>query len=919
MGILKTGISKQIRRTLACAIAFVTSALAQNALPKVDIPYQEFTLPNGLRVIVHEDHKAPIVAVNTWYHVGSKNEKEGKTGFAHLFEHIMFGGSENFKGSYIQAMEKIGATDLNGTTEDDRTNYFENVPTSALDYTLWIESDRMGHLLNSLDKKVLDLQRGVVQNEKRQDENQPYGIVDILTPPNTYPAGHPYSWPVIGSMEDLNAASLDDVKEWFRTYYGPSNAILVLAGDIDLKTAKEKVTRYYGDIPAGPPVTHQEVWIAKMTGTHRQIVSDRVPQARIYKIWNTPEFGAADSDYLTLASRVLAQGKTSRLYQRLVYQDQVATGVQAYDDANEIGGQFIVTVTVAPGKDPAKVEQTLDDEFARFLREGPTDAELQRVKTQYAAGVVRGIERIGGFGGKSDLLARGATYTGNPDQFKISYDRSGAATVDEVKSASNRWLTDGVYILTVLPFPDYKTVTSNSDRTKPPVLAGTPDLTLPKLEHAALKNGLKVILAQRHGVPIVNVALQVDAGYAADASSAPGTTSMTTTLLDAGTKTRNSLQISDDLANLGAQLNANSNLDTTTVFLSALKTNLDASLAIFADVVLHPEFPQKEFARIQKERLAAIQREKSTPQLMALRVFPALLYGDGHAYAAPFSGTGTQASVSAMTREDLVKLHNTWFLPNNATLIVAGDTTLEEILPKLDALFDGWKPGPAPKKNIPLVPIASTPRVYLMDKPGALQSVILAAEIAPPKSDPRDVAIQTMNSIVGGEFGARLNMNLREDKHWSYGVNSFVLSNRGPSAFAILAPVQTDKTKESLVEVDKELRDVIAGKPILDDELSKAKVNETLKLPGDFETLGSLSGAIGRIVQFGLPDDYYQTYPKKVEALNLPSLQDTTKSVLRPSSLTWIVVGDRAKIEAGIRELNLGKLSLIDADGKVVQ
>ena len=903
--------------TIALWAGFVSCAFAQNTLPPVDIPYQEFTLSNGLRVIVHEDHKAPIVAINTWYHVGSKNEKAGKTGFAHLFEHIMFGGSENFHGTYIQAMEKIGATDLNGTTQNDRTNYFENVPTSALDFTLWIESDRMGHLANSIDKKVLDLQRGVVQNEKRQGENQPYGIVDILTPENTYPAGHPYSWSVIGSMEDLNAASLDDVKEWFRTYYGPSNAVLVLAGDIDLKTAKEKVTKYYGDIPSGPPVAHQEAWIAKMTGTHRQEVGDRVPQARIFKIWNTPEFGAADTDYLMLAGRILAQGKTSRLYKRLIYEEQIATGVQASDDALEIGGQFTVDVTVKPGQDPAKVEQVLDEEMARFLHDGPTAEELQRAKTQYAAQVIRGIERIGGFGGKSDRLANGATYTGNPAQYKISYERVGNATPAAIQDAAQRWLSDGVYILTVLPFPDYKALTS-VDRTKAPELGPAPELKLPKLQHVTLKNGLKVILAERHEVPIVNVALQVNAGYAADQFASPGVTSMTTTMIDAGTRTRKALEISNQLANLGAQLNANSTQDTTTVSLSALKTNLDPSLDLFADVILHPEFPQTEFARIQKERLAAIQREKATPMQMALRVFPAAVYGKGHAYSNPYTGTGTTASVSKMTRADLIKLHDTFFRPNNATLIVTGDTTLAEITPKLDRFFDDWKEGQIPQKNIGSVPVASQAHVYLIDKPGALQSFIMAGQIAPPKSDARDIAIETLNSLLGGDFGSRLNMDLREDKHWSYGVQSQVLENRGPSAFAVFAPVQTDKTKESLFELHKDMDAIVADKPVTDAELDKAKINETLKMPGEFETLNSVSGSIGQIVRFGLPDDYFQNYPKKVQALTKGSLEDAAKSILRPDDLVWIVVGDRAKIEAGVRDLKLGEVSVIDADGNRV-
>src|SRR5579862_8334782 len=388
--------------------ALLASAAGQtkSTEKEIDIPYERFVLDNGLTVIVHEDHKAPIVAINTWYHVGSKNEKPGKTGFAHLFEHLMFGGSEHAPGRYIDGMEKIGATDLNGTTNPDRTNYFENVPTSAVDFTLWMESDRMGHLLGALDKTTLDLQRGVVQNEKRQGENQPYGVTRQLITQNTYPVGHPYSWTTIGDMADLDAASMEDVKEWFRTYYGPSNVVITLAGDIDLQTAKAKMEKYFGDIPAGPPVTHQKVWIAKMTGAHRQVVQDRVHQARLYKIWNVPEFGSADADYLDLVSSCLSAGKTSRLYKRLVYDDQIATDALAFVNLGEIGGQFRIQVTAKPDGDLPRVEKEADEELARFLREGPTAEELQRVKAEHMAEFLRGIERIGGFGGKSDRLAQ---------------------------------------------------------------------------------------------------------------------------------------------------------------------------------------------------------------------------------------------------------------------------------------------------------------------------------------------------------------------------------------------------------------------------------------------------------------------------------------------------------------------------------
>ncbi|HLZ49877.1 MAG TPA: pitrilysin family protein [Candidatus Acidoferrum sp.] len=898
------------------AAFFAAGAFAQEK--DIDIPFQKFVLDNGLTVIVHEDHKAPIVAVNVWYHVGSKNEKPGKTGFAHLFEHLMFGGSEHSPGRYIDVMEKLGATDLNGTTNNDRTNYFENVPTSALDFTLWMESDRMGYLLGALDLKTLDLQRGVVQNEKRQGENQPYAVSEDLITQNTYPAKHPYSWTVIGDMADLNAASMDDVKEWFKTYYGPSNVTIVLAGDIDAKTAKEKVEKYFGNIPPGPPVAHQEVWIAKMTGTHRQIVQDRVPQARIYKVWNIPQFGSADANYLDMVSDVLSLGKTSRFYKRLVYDDQIATDARALVDLNEIGGQFLVQATARPGQNLAQVEKELDEELARFLKDGPTAEELARVKAQHEASFVRGIERIGGFGGKSDRLAMSQVFLGAPDAYKISLKRVQDATAEDLKAAANRWLTDGVYALEVLPFPDYKEASTGADRTKPPTIGPPPELKLPKLQHATLSNGLKVILAERHEIPLVNFWLSLDAGYAADQFASPGTASMTMSLLTGGTKTRTALQISDELALLGARLAGRSNLDLSLVELSALKSKLDPSLDLFADVILNPIFPASDFGRQQKLLLAAIQREKNTPIQMALRVFPGLLYGPGHAYGNPLTGSGTTASVEKMTREDLVKFHDVWFKPNHATLVIAGDTTLAAITPKLEKLFAGWKAGQIPEKNIKTVqpPVKSV--VYLIDKPGAQQSIIFAGNIAPPRANPKEIAMEAANDDLGGMFGSRLNLNLREEKHWSYGATSLLWEARGQRPFLAVAPVQTDKTKESLAEMNKEFRGILGDHPVTAEELAKVQANETLSLPGSFETLNALGQSIIDIVRFGLPEDYYETYAGKVRALKTSDVEDGAKDILKPDHLIWVVVGDRAKIEAGIKEVGLGEIRLLDADGKPI-
>ncbi len=882
---------------------------------EVDIPYQKFTLDNGLTVIVHEDHKAPIVAVNTWYHVGSKNEKPGKTGFAHLFEHLMFGGSEHAQGRYIDTMERIGATDLNGTTNSDRTNYFENVPTSALDLTLWLESDRMGHLLGAFDEKTLTLQRGVVQNEKRQGENQPYGVTRQLITQNTYPVGHPYSWTTIGEMKDLDAASMDDVKDWFKTYYGPSNVVLVLAGDIDLKTAKEKVQKYYGDIPPGPPVAHHEVWIAKMTGTHRQKVQDRVPQARIYKVWNIPQYGSAEADYLDLVSDVLSSGKSSRFYKRLVYDDQIATDAVAFVSLSEIGGQFRVQATARPGQDLKQVEKELDEELWKFLKDGPTEDELARVKAQYEANFIRGIERIGGFGGKSDRLAQSQVYLGSPDAYKNSLKRVHDATAEDLKAVANKWLSDGVYILEVTPFPDYKADAGGADRLKAPVPGAPPELKLPKLQRSTLSNGLKVILAERHEVPLVNFTLAVDAGYAADMLAAPGTASMTMSQLTAGTKTMSALQISDRQELLGARISAYSNLDMSGVHLSSLKSKLDDSLALFADVILTPSFPQSDFELQKKQTLAGIKREENAPVSAALRLMPGILYGSDHAYGNALTGSGTTASVSKMTREDLVKFHSAWFKPNNATLVIVGDTTMAEVTPKLEKLFSGWRPGAVPKKTVKTVSLPARSTVYLVDKPGALQSVIVAGVIAPPENNPKEIAIEAMNDGLGGNFGARLNMNLREDKHWSYGASMRFWDARGQRPYLAIAPVQTDKTKESLIEMNKEFRDVIGSRPLTQEELEKVQANETLSLPGSRETQNAVSDSILNLVQFGLPDDYYETYAGKVRALKTSDLADAASQLVKPDQMTWVIVGDRAKIEAGVRELNLGDVKLLNADG----
>jgi zinc protease len=899
----------------ALAVCLTTAAAAQDP----EIPFDEFYLDNGLRVIVHEDRKAPIVAITIWYHVGSKNETPGKTGFAHLFEHLMFNGSENHDDEYFRPLQEVGVTNINGTTDFDRTNYFETVPTTAVDLALWLESDRMGHLLGAIDQDKLDEQRGVVQNEKRQGDNEPYGKVfeTILT--NLFPPGHPYSWEVIGSMEDLNAASLEDVKTWFETYYGPNNATLVLAGDIDVATARDKVQRYFGDIPPGPPLTRRERFIPPNVPAARIVMQDRVPEARVYKVWLAPEWASDESTYLQLADYVLTSGKTSRLYQRLVYEDQIATEASAFAMINEIAGAYVVYATAGEGQDLAAVEQALDEELARFLAEGPTRAELERVKTELRSGFIRGVEQVGGFQGKSNILAENAVYGGRPDFYKHSLAVLSAATPQQVQNVARKWLAGEPLVIEVHPFPtELAPGSSAADRSKLPMPQTFPDAPFPQLQQATLANGMRLIVAERHAVPVVQFSLQLDAGYAADQFASPGVATMTMEMLDEGTATMDALEISDSLATLGAQLTSGANLDFSVVGLSALKENLDESLAIYADVILNPSFAPSELERLKRLQLAGIQQEKSSPTDLALRVLPRLLYGEGHAYSLPMTGSGTEEAVAAIERDDLVAYHDAWFKPNNATMIVVGDTTLAEIRPKLEALFARWRPGEVRAKPLPDVALAERPRVYLLDRPGSEQSVIIAGHLIGKRDQADDIAVEAMNDILGGAFTSRVNMNLREDKGWSYGADTVVVQTQAQRPFLAIAPVQADQTAAAMQELEREIEEFVGARGATEAEVATSKRRSTLTLPGRWETARAVARDIAELVRFDLPDDYWNGYAELVAALDVADVDAAAERLLHPNRLTWVVVGDRSVIEQSVRSLAFGDVQVLDADGKPV-
>ena len=904
---------KNIFLILATVTIGSIQAYGQPELEVPDIEFETFTLDNGLTVVVHEDRKVPMVAVNIWYHVGSKNEKPGKTGFAHLFEHLMFNGTENYNAEYFEPFEKIGATDQNGTTNSDRTNYFQNVPTNALDLALWMESERMGHILNVIDQDKLDEQRGVVQNEKRQGENQPYGQVWNAIGEAVFPKGHPYSWSVIGSMDDLNAATLDDVKEWFETYYGPTNAVLALAGDIDVETAKIKVQEYFGDIPGGPPLTKPKKWIAKRSEQTREVMEDNVPQTRIYKVWNVAEDGTNEAQALDLASSTLAGSKNSPLYQELVYKTGLASGVSAFYYGREIAGLFVIVATVASGQDPDEVEKVIDDTLEKYLQRGPDNKLLKNIKTSSISSLTNGLQRIGGFGGKSDILATYQTLYGDAGAFREQLSIYLNTSAVDIKKAANKWLTSGDYVLSIVPAKKTSVVKSQVDRSKGiPYPTEKLSYSFPKIQSAVLDNGSKLVLAERNDLPLVNLEVVFNKGWAIESNEQQGLTNFTMSMMDEGTKKYSSLDFAEAQERLGSGIGYGSSIDTTYASLSSMKVNLEATLDLFKEGLLNPIFPQAELDKVKKRWLDSIDQQLNNPGSVANRKIRGLVYGEGHPYAKE-SSSGLKETVEQFTREDLIQMHSLLTNPSDSTFIVTGDISLNEATELLNKKFNDWASQASDINPIDLFTVEdqSEPRIFLIDKPGAIQSYILAAQLLPPTNSDDDILIDYMNYAIAGSFTSRINMNLREDKSWSYGVRTSTGYSQGQRLMRMTAPVQTDKTAPAILEVLREYNQYVNDSPITADELSKIKNARTLRLPGQYETLGALLGGMEDIVKYNRDFDYLDTIADKRNAILLEDVRSASKKYLDTNKWTWVIVGDLAQIESPVRELNIGKVEIL--------
>ncbi|WP_051881466.1 M16 family metallopeptidase [Parvularcula oceani] len=903
----------------ALGLAAAPAVQAQTSGIEVELPYEEFTLDNGLKVVVHEDRKAPVVAVQVMYGVGSKDEPQGKTGFAHLFEHLMFNGSENFDKDFFVALKDMGATQYNGTTNTDRTNYYETVPRAALERILFLESDRMGHLLGAVTQEKLENQIGVVQNEKRLGEDRPFGRriwTEIYE--NLYPVGHPYHHSTIGSMEDLDNASLEDVQEWFRQYYGAANAVLVLAGDISADEARPLVEKYFGDIEAGPPLLKPVVDSVPLEANKYGMMQDRVAQPRIYRAYIAPPTGSADSPLLDVMARALGGGKTSRLYRRLVDEMQIANSASVFYGEDILSGQIFFIVDAKTEADIPQINAVIDEEIAQFLKRGPTRDELERTKTIYLASEVRSLE---GVSGKAAKLARGALFMDDPDYYTDeNLDLLQAATPKSVQEAAQRYLTKGFYELQVLPFPDYAASAEGVDRAAGlPGIGEGADVSFPEIQTATLDNGMKVVVAPRPTVPVVEVAVQFDAGTATsnvpvgdNEEPIPGLPSMAVNLMDEGTRRMDAQEIATRSEELGAQISVYNSRDDSKAYLSSLKANLRPSLELFSSIVEEASFPEEEIEKFRKRTIDDLRQEKADVQSLGFRALGNAVFGEDHAYGTPMTAEEEVEAIRSITRDDLLAWKSAWLRPENATIYVTGDTSVEEILPELERAFgDFTAEGEPASKSIDEVQVADTPRVIVIDKPDTQQALILAGRLIDPTGSETDTALEAMNDAFGGNFLSRINMNLREDKGWSYGVRSGAGDALGQRMFYLWAPVQIDQAGPSVAELTREMEELVGGeRPIEQAELDQTVAGVVGALPGKFETARSVLFSMMGNAVYGRPLDYDTTEAERYNTLKTDDLQAAAESVIDPDSLVWVIVGDYDEIEPQLQGLDLGPVEV---------
>ena len=904
--------------------------MATNQIPV--LPYKKYRLKNDLEVILSEDHRLPLVAINIWYHVGPANERPGLTGFAHLFEHMMFEGSKHVGAkAHFLYLESAGASSINGTTDFDRTNYFETLPSNQLELALWLESDRMGFLLENLDDKKLENQRDVVRNERRQSiESAPYGLVQEELFHQLYPRDHPYYASVIGSHEDIEAARLGDVRDFFRLYYSPNNASLAIVGDIDPDKTMALVEKYFGPIPPGKPVPRPVVTAPRITSEKRITVTDQVELPRVYMTWITePIFSQADAE-CDLMGKILGGGKSSRLYKKLVYEDRIAQDIVAQQSSLALGSIFAIEATCKPGIEPLQLESAIREELEKFQKDGPTPDELERACNTIECAIIRGLENLGGFGGVADRMNQYNHFLGNPGYLPKDLERYRNATVESIRRmARNKLKRDAGVVIFGVPGPkivndvpksSHDQVTAILEtpeipgqdwRISPPAPGPAPSLSLPIPKQFQLPNGLTILLLEQHNLPIVSANMIVLSGSERNAPEQPGLASFTAEMLDEGTGKRSSLQIADDSDQIGASLSTGSSTDLSYVAMRTLKRNVEPAFELVSDILLNPAFDPTEIERIRNDRLTYILQQKDNPNLLASKVFYNTVYGPTHPYG--YLDVGTEESNRAITRDLLTRFYQSGYVPGNSALIVAGDITESELRSVVEKYFGKWAgDGSIPEK--PVTAAQAARRIVIVERPDASQTVLRIGHIGVARSSPDYAALDVMNTALGGLFSSRINQNLREKHGYTYGASSAFIFKRGPGPFMVFTSVRTDVTAPAVLEVFREMERIRDGE-IAPEELATAKDSISRSLPGMFETTPEAASSFGQLFVHQLPLNYYHDLPEQIQSISAADVQRVARTYLKPEHIIVVAVGDRSRIQPELEKLNLGPIEIRNSSG----
>ncbi|MDC8830229.1 M16 family metallopeptidase [Alteromonas gilva] len=890
--------------------SLVPQVQATPAFNAVDIQYERFTLANGLTVLVHTDHSVPNVFVGVWYKVGSKNEAEGKTGFAHLFEHLMFQDTIHRQGEYFVPLEQVGAVDINGTTNMDRTNFYQTVPSNAIDVALWMESDRMAYLGDSVDQRFLDEQRAVVKNEKRQGQLRPGANVYERFLENFYPQGHPYDHSTIGSMADLDNATLQDVTDWYEQAYGASNAVLVLSGDIDLETARQKVSYYFGDVPAGEPMDKIEQWIPELTSVKKDVIYDKVPTVNLSRIWPLPNNNSQDTTIMELVARSLAGGKNTPLYDLLVDENDIALGVRAHVQANDVSSTFSLDIALKPDADIKLANQLIDDGLAEYFRRGPGQEKLDGIGLAGEIALLRSMQSNQAIG---THLIDGEVHHNNPLFLNKQRSWIHEATPEQVRKTAQKWLGKPYYDIQLLPQPDVKDIKAKVDRTTIPSAGEfTGKVSLREIQTAMLDNGLKIVVARRDNLPLVDVSMQFSTGSLVDNQYAPDTASNAFRLMTTGTEQYSMAELSRKLDALGMQFNSGAGTRESGVSWNGLSENLDATFALAAHIIRHPAYPEAEVRKVLQNIDTAHEAYEQNPMQAASEVYSKAIWGSTH----PFGKITSREEAKTLSREMIQSFYEHEVGPEGATLYLVGDVTLETAEKLANAYFADWRKSSRTKVPEIAPPVSQTGKVILIDAPGAVQSSISAGHIVGKFNQDSSAIESLMDAVLGAGFNSRLNMNLREDKGWAYGFRGGINNAPDrPRVFTASGTVQADKTAASMLEIQKEISAYISDKPVSPAELERVRDAAVYSIPQGFNSNGAILKTLINADLYHLPYRRVETAAERLLAVTADQITSLANKTYRPDDLVWVVVGDLKKIEQDIRDTHLGDVEVWDVYG----